>query len=164
MKVRRISTQSLESALDQIIRVQTAGGRAVIKPVFVASLLKELIDRRYEEQEIFAEVEELFGDDELGPLTPDSDPLIQVDEVMSLDDLGTSSWTSGSDLDRVERPETEEDELLYDEPYVPVLKSKRRPSNGMHVRGRWSDGDTTRKLIIFTLLAVIALSFGSLLL
>lgn len=162
--VYRISTDSLESALEQIIRVRTAGGKASIKPVFVAELLKELIDRRTEDEELFHEIEEAFGED-LATQTR-----IVVDEVTSLSQLGTSSF----DLEKAEwklpeeinPPEEEEEELddsdvTYEVHHRPVLRSKGKHS-GMHVRGRWQDGGNTRRAVIYVLLTVIALTFGSL--
>jgi hypothetical protein len=159
---RKIKTSSLEDALDQIIRVQTSGGKASIRPAFVAGVLKELIDRRKEDEVIFAEVEEIFGA-ELAAGTR-----LVVDEVKSLSQLGTSSF----DLEKAEwrlpketepSPELDESDVTYEVPHKPVLRTKHSSSSVM-VHGRWEDGSSTRKLIIYVLLTVILLTFGSLML
>ena len=161
--MRKINTASLEDALEQIIRIQTAGGKASIKPRFVAGIIKELIDRRKEEELIFAEVEDLFGS-ELAMYTK-----IVVDEVTNLSQLGTSSF----DLEKAEwrvpegpeePPELDESDVIHDVQHKPVLRSKRSSSSGAVMRGRWDDGGKTKRMVVYALLAVIALTFGSLLL
>jgi len=150
-KIARISTDSIELALEQLIRTRTAKTKASIKPVFVIEALKELIDRRREEAAVFAEVEELFNDD---------DCEIVVEEVVSLSELGNSSWPSGPNLEEVEwkKPEELDDsDVTHEVLQRPVLRTKRR-SGVMGSSGKWQDGYTTRRIIVFTLTIVIALT------
>lgn len=159
-KITRISTDSIELALEQLIRTRTSGTKASIKPLFVIEVLKELIDRRHEESVLYAEFEELFMDDDFY-LSPGEDRNIVVEEVMSLSQLGTSSCDSSSNLEKIEwkAPEPlDESDVTYEVLQRPVLRAKRR-SGVMRAGNRWHDGYTTRRVIIFTLLTIIVLTF-----
>jgi len=177
---RRINTESIEMALDQIIRAKTSGTRASIKPEFVARVLKELIDYRREEKQLAAEVEEILGDDADGYIIRiEDEPKLRVDEVMSLSELGNSSWESGSDLYNIEwkrqsdvelsEEETEEEpaaelddsDVVHEVQQRPILRTSHNSSSGMRAAARWDDGSSSRRRIIFALLMVIALIFGS---
>lgn len=170
-RLRRIRTDSLETALDQIIRAKTAGARASIRPGFVARVLKELLDRRREERELISEVNEIFADDGI-MITDDPEPKIEVEEVQSLSELGNSSWESGSDLEKIEwkKPDTpdtpdelDESNVIHETHHRPILRANRRIGSGMHIHGRWQDETTTRQVVIYALLIIIVLTFGSLL-
>jgi len=160
---RRISTESIELALEQVVRARTSGTKASIKPVFVIKVLKELIDRRREERLIFDEVKELFDDDELVTVAEESDVEIVVREVESLSELGVSSWES-SDEKNEKRVEKEVDGVPLDDSDVthsvrrrPVLRPSRRRTVGMH-ESCWQDGTAARHAVIFTLVVIIALT------
>lgn len=171
-KIARISTDSIELALEQLIRTRTAGTKASIKPVFVIETLKELLYWRAKDRSLCSEVDRLFGDDLILVESVYDRPL-RVIEVESLSELGASSCPSSLDLNKVEwkTPEeqeaaqaTEEPEDLDDSDVThevlqrPVLRTNRR-SGAMRARSLWQDGYTTRHVVIFALIAVIALTF-----
>lgn len=178
----RISTEALEHAVDQLIRARITRSKASIKPRFVAAVLTELLDRRREEELILLEVEDLFGkdgelDSEYGLLDVPSDPGItipeepklhlMVDEVMSLDDLGRSSWDSSKDIDEIDGIEEIDDDEF--EPQI-AQRSKRRSkhrqrlaASDTHRRAKWHQSTAGQVTVICMLLAIIALTFGPLL-
>ena len=162
---RRISTESIEFALEQVIQARTSGIKASIRPTFVIKLLKELIARRHEERLIANEAKALFSDYELVAVAEESGVEIVVREVQSLSELGVSSWESGdkSKNDTVTKKEVVKERALDDSDVVhtsqrrPVLKSKHRRSIRMH-ESRWKNGSAARHAVIFTLIVVIALT------
>ena len=167
-KVRRIDTDSIELALEQLVRSRTSGTRASIKPLFVMEVLKELIHWRREERSLRSEVDSLFSDD-LILMDSTSDKPLRVVEVESLSELGNSS-RSGCDLREVEwklpeeinePEELDESDVVHEVRHRPILRSKR--SGSVMTQGRWNDGHTTRRVIIFGLLAVIGLTLISIL-
>jgi len=163
VKRTKISTDSLEVALDQIVRSRASGVKASINTQFIASILKELIDYRNAEKGLRDEVEVLFYG------KPDPEPLIMVEEVQTLSELGNTSWSSGSkDAPSPDSPE-EEDQALNEESLLhrrkprPILRSRRSllVSSGMH-QARWGDGSDSRRFIIIALLIVIAVTLATL--
>ena len=159
----RISTNSIETALEQLVRTRTSGTKASIKPLFVMEVLKELLDYRREEALILEEVDELFcGGD-----------LLIVDEVGTLSELGNSSYASEHDLHKIEweLPEDINELEALDESDVthkvhqrPILRNKHSSSRTTVMASRWDDGSPTRRVIVLVLLGVIILTFGPLLL
>jgi len=174
MRLRRISTNSLETALTQIIRARTAGIKASIKPAFVSQILKELIDRRRDDKLLMAEVEQILGDN-MDIAAEESGSKLTVDEVMSLSELGNSSWASGSDLAQIqwqskeelkeelkEEPE-EPDDIRYEDRFAPPIS--KHPKHVLIHTNRWDDGsDAARRIIIFAIVAASVAIFGTLLL
>jgi hypothetical protein len=177
---RRISTRSLENALDQILRARKSGTKASVKATFVARAFKELIRYRREEKRLLREVDQILSEDvSCVHLASDSIhveglPKIVVDEVTSLSQLGDSSWESGTDLRDIEwklpadqddleddEDEDDEDELDYASKTKSALTGGR---TGLRTRSRWNDNSSTRRFIIYALLAVIMICFGSMLL
>lgn len=162
-KVRRISTDSIELALEQLVRTRTSGTKASIKPLFVMEVLKELINYRREEALILEEVDELFcGGD-----------LLTVDEVETLSELGNSSYASDYDLHKIEwgLPEDinelealDESDVTHEVHQRPVLRTKHSSSKVMGIESRWDDGSSTKRVVILSLLVVIIFTFGTLLL
>ena len=167
---RSISTDSIETALEQLVRTRTAGIKASIKPIFVIEVLKELLHWRREDRSLRSEVNSLFSD-ELILMDNASDKPLRVVEIGSLSELGNSSH-AGFDLRKAEwklpteaepPPELDESDVTYETHHKPILRTKHSSGSGM-VHGRWEDGSSTRKSIIYVLLTVIALTFGSLML
>jgi hypothetical protein len=149
--------------------------KASIKPRFVLAIIKELIERRREEEEILVEVDEIFGDQIdafFGEEKPR--PKIVVDEVMSLSELGVSSWDSSRDIDEISGIEEIPDDELEEEVDEPEIRPrapqrtklsergrKPPPHSKMHVEDRWQERGRARSIIVVALLVVIALTFGS---
>lgn len=160
---RRISTESIELALEQVIRALTSGTKASINPAFIIKLLKELIDRRHEEQLIFEEVKELFDGSELVTVAEESDVEIVVREVEDLSELGVSSWESGDERcekkveNEVDGEPLDDSDVTHSVQRRPVLRSNHRWTIGMH-ESRWRDGSAAGHAIIFTLVVIIALT------
>lgn len=173
---RRINTESIETALDQIIRANTSGAKASIKPEFVVRVLKELIDYRNEEKQLAAEVEEIYGDNaDDYSIRIEDEPKLRAEEVMSLSELGNSSWESGSNLYKiewkrqgvvklpVEKPDDEsaadqdDSNVIHEVRQRSSLRTNRKSSSGLRAARRWNDGSSTRRMIIFTLLIIILL-------
>jgi len=170
-KVRRISTDSIELALEQLVRSRTSGTKASIKPLFVMEVLKELIHWRREERSLRSEVDSLFSDD-LILMDSTSDKPLRVVEVGSLSELGNSS-RSGCDLREVEwklpeeinEPEAlDESDVVHEVRRRPILRTKHSSTSSMGVQSRWNDGSSTRRVIILVLIVVIILTIGPLLL
>jgi hypothetical protein len=151
----KISTNDLEGALDQIIRAKISGQKASISPTFIASTIKELIDRRNEDEENCRDIERLFFENE--PLLKGK-PVTVVEEVSTLSELGNTSWTTAD-----EEADTHADTRCLPEFIVkaPKAPKARKPSLRSGVRARAAaDRNSLRKWIAIALVIVIILTFS----
>jgi len=164
MTRKKISTESIETALEQIVKARTSKTKASINTQFVAAALKELINYRRSEQDLKDEVEVVFFGDERRI------PSIVADEVKTLSELGNTSWTSTeskgsgqeSTIDLTSTADLDALEAL-DTP-KPSRSSKRPVLVRSGVHDRWADDSSNRKVLTICLLIVIAVVFGLLIL